>query len=40
MEQGMKQEKIEIAKNMLKKNMEIDLISSCTGLSIEEIEKL
>ncbi|MBW5390093.1 phage tail assembly protein, partial [Brachyspira hampsonii] len=28
------------AKNMKNKNMEINLISELTGLSIEEIEKL
>ena len=39
-EEGMQKEKIEIAKNMLEKNIEIDLISSCTGLSIKEIESL
>ena len=30
----------EIAKNMLKKNSDIDFISECTGLSIEEINDL
>ena len=33
-------EKINIAKNMLKKNMSIEDISDVTGLSIEEIKKL
>jgi len=39
-EQGSKQEKIEIAKNMLKENMDIDIISEITSLTKEEIEKL
>ena len=30
----------EIAKNMLKKNMQIEDISEVTGLTTEEIEKL
>ena len=37
---GIKQRNIEIAKNMLTKNMEITLISELTGLTTEEIEKL
>ncbi len=40
MEEGEKKKSLEIAKNMLKKNMEINFISECTGLSIEEIRKL
>ena len=39
-EEGISQEKISIAKNMLNKNMSIDDISDITGLSIEEINKL
>jgi predicted transposase/invertase (TIGR01784 family) len=39
-EQGIKQRNIEIAKNMLKKKIDIDAISECTGLSKKEIEKL
>ncbi len=31
---------IEIAKNMLSNNLSITMISECTGLSKEEIEKL
>ena len=31
---------IEIAKNMLNQNMDLNLISNVTGLSIEEIESL
>ena len=40
LEQGILQEKIEIAKNLLNKNIDINIISESTGLSIEEIEKL
>ena len=39
-EQGSKQEKIEIAKNMLKENMDINMISKITSLTKEEIESL
>ena len=43
-EQGREEEKkirsIEIAKSMLKKEMEVSLISEITGLSIEEINNL
>ena len=36
-----KEEKeIEIAKNMLKENLSVELISKITGLTIEEVEKL
>ena len=38
--QGMKQEKIEIAKNLLEQNVDISIIMSATGLKKEEIEKL
>ena len=37
---GMKQEKIEIAKNLLEQNVDISIIMSATGLTKEEIEKL
>lgn len=40
LEQGKLTEKIEIAKNMLAKNIEVSIISEVTGLSIEEIDKL
>ena len=40
LEQGSKQEKVEIAKNMLAKNMGISTISEITGLSKEKIESL
>lgn len=39
-EQGSKQEKIEIAKNMLKKEIDVQTISEVTRLSKEEIETL
>ena len=39
-EKGIEQEKIEIAKNMLSKNIDISVISECTGLAKEEIEEL
>ena len=37
---GVNHEKTEIAKNMLKENITLDVISKCTGLSLEEIEKI
>ena len=37
---GMKQEKNEIAKNLLEQNVDISIIMSATGLTKEEIEKL
>ena len=39
-EKGVSRRNIEIAKNMLKNKIDIKMISSCTGLSIEEIENL
>ncbi len=39
-EQGSIKEKQEIAKSMLKENICISIISKCTGLAQEEIEKL
>lgn len=39
-EEGKKESKIEIAKNMLKKGMEISIIAEITELSVEEIEKI
>ncbi len=39
-EQGSKEKQLQIAKNMLAKNMDIDLISEVTNLSKEEIETL
>ena len=37
---GKIEEKLEIAKNMLNQNMDVNLISNVTGLSIEKIEGL
>lgn len=37
---GIKQEKNEIAKNMLSKNMDIKLISEITGLTESEVNAL
>ena len=39
-ELGKQERNIEIAKNMLMKNMDINIISEITGLSVEEIEKI
>jgi len=39
-EQGEKRKQIEIAKSMFKENLPIEIISKCTGLSIEEIKSL
>ena len=39
-EKGKQEEKIEIAKNLLKKNILIEIITDATGLSNEEIEKI
>ena len=40
MNRGIEKEKIEIAKNMLSKEMDINLISEITGLTEEEINTL
>ena len=37
---GMHEEKLEIAKNMLKENLDTAIISKITGLSKEEIESI
>ena len=39
-EKGAKEKSIEIAKNLLQKNIDIKIISDSTGLSIEEIQNL
>ena len=39
-ENGIRENKIETAKNMLKESISIDIISKVTGLTKEEIEKL
>ena len=40
LEQGVKQEKIEIARTMLKDIQDYELISKYTGLTVEEIQKI
>ena len=40
LKEGSQQEKISIAKNLLKLKVDINSISQATGLSVEEIEKL
>ena len=37
---GSREEKLNIAKSMLDEKIDIKIISKCTGLSTEEIEKL
>lgn len=37
---GERNKQIEIAKNMLLKNMKVDIISECTGLSVDEINDI
>ncbi len=39
-EQGIEQEKIEIAENLLLNHVDINVIVSSTGLSIEQIENI
>ena len=39
-EKGIEQNKLQIAQSMLKKDMDINLISELTGLSLDEIKKL
>ncbi|OEJ13401.1 hypothetical protein BFL38_01250 [Brachyspira hampsonii] len=38
--EGIKENQLLTARNMKNKNMEVNIISELTGLSIEEIEKL
>ena len=38
--EGIEEEKIKIARNLLKQNIDITIISNATGLSLEEIEKI
>ena len=40
LEQGVKQEKLEIAKNLLGQKISIEVISKATGLTIKEIKDL
>ena len=37
---GRKEEKLEIVKMLLKNNIQLEIISTSTGLSIEELEKI
>ena len=39
-EEGRNERNLEVAKNLLKQNIAIDIISKATGLTLEEIEKL
>ena len=39
-ETGALESKFEIAKNLLKQNVSLDIIMNATGLNIDEIEKL
>ena len=39
-EQGSQNKQIEIAKNMLKENMDISIISRITGLDVDTLKKL
>ena len=39
-QQGSQQKAIETARKMFLKNIPIDIIAECTGLSIEEVSKL
>ena len=38
--QGAYQKAVETAKSMMQRNISIDIVAECTGLSLEEIEKL
>ena len=40
LEEGAKAKEIEIAKNLLKNGISIDLVSESTGLSVEELKEL
>ena len=40
LEQGKQENKIEIARNLLNENMDLNLISKVTGLTIDEIKNL
>ena len=40
LEEGTKERNIEIAKSMLQENLLVEIITKCTGLKPEEIEKL
>ena len=38
--QGEHKKAVETAKSMMQRNISIDIVAECTGLSVEEIEKL
>ena len=40
LKKGERNKTIEIAKSLIKQNIDVNIISSATGLSIEEIKKL
>ena len=39
-EQGAEQNKIETAKKLLQKNIPLETIAECTGLSLEKVQEL
>ena len=39
-EKGMEKAKVDIAKNMLNNGMDINMISSITGLSLDDIDRI
>ena len=39
-EQGFEQGKIQIAKNLIAQNIDLEIIANVTGLSVEQIKKL
>ena len=38
--QGSRNKAVETARNMLSKNISVEIVVECTGLSVEEVEKL
>ena len=38
--EGEQKAKLETARNLIKKNVALDTIAECTGLSLEEVQKL
>ena len=39
-EKGMEKAKVDIARNMLKNGMDVNMVADITGLSIDDIEKI
>ena len=39
-EKGMEKAKVDIARNMLKNGMDVNMVEDITGLSIDDIEKI